>query len=100
MNNNQMLNQQEVMLHNIQQNQFYVLDLALYLDTHPNDPVALYRHKQYSMYLRQLIEAYEAQFGPLNVYSVERADTWRYINGPWPWDTRKDMAKEANRKER
>lgn len=90
-NKNQVLSEQQAMLQNLQQLQFAVNDLALFLDTHPNDPVALYRHKQYSTQLKQLKDIYENQYGPLCLYSVERGDSWRYIDGPWPWDTRYDM---------
>jgi spore coat protein JB len=78
--------QEQRMIYVIMQLQVAVLDLALYLDTHPNDPVALYRHKAYSTQLMKLRSEYEALFGPLNVYSVETGDNWRYINGPWPWE--------------
>lgn len=78
--------QEERMLHGIMQLQVAINDLALYLDTHPNDPVALYKHKEYSTQLRKLRNDYEMLFGPLNVYSVETGDYWRYINGPWPWE--------------
>jgi spore coat protein JB len=100
-NSQQFLNQQQTMLHNIQECEFTVLDLALFLDTHPNDPVALYRHKQFSVYLRQLVEVYEAQYGPMNLYNVEVGETWRYINGPWPWDSDRQIREYYNnRKDR
>lgn len=79
-------NQQQMMLHTIMQYQVAILDLALYLDTHPNDPVALSRHTVYSSQLRKLRDEYEMLYGPLNNYSVETGETWRYINGPWPWE--------------
>ncbi|MDD2495200.1 MAG: spore coat protein CotJB [Tissierellia bacterium] len=78
--------QEQRMLYGIMQLQVAVIDLALFLDTHPNDPVALYKHKAYSTQLMKLKNEYEMLFGPLNLYSVETGDTWRYINGPWPWD--------------
>jgi spore coat protein JB len=95
-NKDQRINQQQAMLRDIQQCQFTVLDLALFLDTHPNDPVALYRHKQYSVYLRKLTQAYEALYGPTCDYSVETSETWRYINGPWPWEqsAKKEMSRD------
>jgi len=83
---NEQSNRQKMMLHNIMQYQVAVLDLALYLDTHPNDPVALYRHKAYTQQLRQLRDEYEMMYGPLNNYSIETGETWRYINSPWPWE--------------
>lgn len=85
--NNQQ-NQQAMLLHSIMQFQVAVLDLALFLDTHPNDPVALYRHKAYSSQLRQLCNEYEMLYGPLNDYAIEAGETWRYNNNPWPWETK------------
>ena len=83
---NTMSRQQEAMLMDIQKLNFAVLDLALFLDTHPNDPVALYRHHAYATQYKQYREAYEAQYGPLCNTTADMADTWRYINSPWPWE--------------
>ncbi len=83
---NGMSRQQQAMLMDIQKLQFATLDLALYLDTHPNDPVALYRHHEYATHLKQYREAYEAEYGPLSNMTAEMGDTWRYINSPWPWE--------------
>ena len=82
----QRFNQQQEMLLEIQKLQFAALDIALYLDTHPNDPVALYRHKMYTDQLKQVKDAYEMQFGPMTIFSHEVGDNWRYINSPWPWE--------------
>ena len=82
----QRFNQQQEMLLEIQKLQFAALDTALYLDTHPNDPVALYRHKVYTDQLKQVKDAYEMQFGPMTIFSHEVGDNWRYINSPWPWE--------------
>jgi spore coat protein JB len=48
------LRQQQEMLLEVQKLQFAALDTALFLDTHPNDPVALYRHKMYIDRLKRL----------------------------------------------
>lgn len=84
--NYQIHNEEQSMFLDIQKLQFAIYDLALYLDTHPNDPVALYRHKMYTSQLMQLRNAYETQFGIMSIMNHEVGDTWRYINGPWPWD--------------
>jgi spore coat protein JB len=78
--------QQEAMLMDIQKLHFAALDLALYLDTHPNDPVALYRHHEYATHLKKYREAYEYEYGPMCNMTAEMGDTWRYINSPWPWE--------------
>lgn len=84
--NNLMFNEEQLMLLDIQKLEFAIYDLALYLDTHPNDPVALYKHKMYTNQHMQLKRAYEAQFGIMSIMGHELGDTWRYINDPWPWD--------------
>ena len=83
---NQKMSRQQEMLLQVQTLQFAALDIALYLDTHPNDPVALYRHKMYTEKLKEVKDAYEIQFGPMTIFSYESGDNWRYINSPWPWD--------------
>ncbi|MGD9566854.1 MAG: spore coat protein CotJB [Sedimentibacter sp.] len=83
---NNLINEEQSMLLDIQKLEFAIYDLALYLDTHPNDPVALYRHKMLADQLMQLRHAYEAQFGIMSIMGHELGDTWRYIDGPWPWD--------------
>ncbi|MGB4439244.1 MAG: spore coat protein CotJB [Sedimentibacter sp.] len=85
-NNNEMSRQQHAMLSDIQKLQFVVLDLALFLDTHPNDPVAIYRHNAYATQLKKYREAYETQYGPMSIMTADMGDTWRYINSPWPWE--------------
>lgn len=83
---NQRLSPQQEMLLDVQKLQFVTLDTALYLDTHPNDPVALYRHKMYTEQLKQVKDAYEMQYGPMTIFGHEYGDNWRYINSPWPWE--------------
>lgn len=83
---NQRLSPQQEILLDVQKLQFVTLDTALYLDTHPNDPVALYRHKMYTDQLKQVKDAYEMQYGPMTIFGHEYGDNWRYINSPWPWE--------------
>ncbi len=84
--NNQMSREQQLLLLDIQGLEFAAYDLALYLDTHPNDPVALYRHKRVTDQLRRLRYIYETQYGIISIMGSESEDVWRYVNGPWPWD--------------
>lgn len=81
-----MINEEQYMLLDIQKLEFAIYDLSLYLDTHPNDPVALYKHKSLTNQLMQLKRAYESRFGIMSIMDHEPGETWRYVNGPWPWD--------------
>ena len=81
-----MTEQQQALLNSLSQYQFATLDLALYLDTHPNDPVALYKHNACCTQYNQLKAAYERMYGPLSLYDCDPSGEWRYINEPWPWN--------------
>ena len=63
---------------------FAINDLALYLDTHPQDTKAIRLHSEYSQRQSILAEKYQEQYGPLTInYS---SDTWNWIDEPWPWE--------------
>ena len=49
----------------IQAADFVLVELTLYLDTHPDDQNALHQFRQYSDYSRQLKQIFEGKYGPL-----------------------------------
>ena len=67
---------------------FMVVDLNLYLDTHPNDRRALAEYNRHTMHAAALRQQYEQHYGPLCV--VGRTSPlpypWRWIDEPWPWE--------------
>ena len=65
--------------------QFAVYDIALYLDTHPNDTRAKIVHKEYAEKLHELIMEYEEMYSPLTLLS-HHGDYSKYVNSPWPWE--------------
>lgn len=71
---------------------FAIVEMNLYLDTHPEDKDALCLFHQYQEKREQLIEAYEAQFGPYisNVNDVQ-GDKFTWICNPWPWEYSKEV---------
>lgn len=79
-------NREQMLLNEIMKYQFAVLDIALFLDNHPNDPVALSYQYKYATMLKQLRCEYERYYGPLTYYYPEKCNKWRYIKGPWPWE--------------
>lgn len=81
-----MINEENLMLLDIQKLEFAIYDIALYLDTHPNDQVALYKHKALTHQLMQLRNVYESRYGIMSVMNHEIGETWRYISSPWPWE--------------
>lgn len=63
--------------------EFAVIELALYLDTHPEDEKALCLHKKYCKELKELKDKYQKVYGPLTINFP--CNKWRWIEEPWPW---------------
>ena len=72
------------MLQNIMCYKFAINDLALYLDTHPEDQKALCLHREYSKVLRDLTDKYQKVYGPLTIEFP--CNKWRWLEQPWPWE--------------
>lgn len=63
---------------------FTINDLALYIDTHPNDEKAVELHKQYSIQYRNSYEEYQRKYGPLSIFCP--CNSWKWLANPWPWE--------------
>ncbi|MBX6396251.1 MAG: spore coat protein CotJB [Alicyclobacillaceae bacterium] len=65
---------------------FVLLELQLYLDTHPGDLQALQQFHSWRE-RRKLIKAqFEARFGSLHpVDSTRASHHWDWVETPWPW---------------
>ena len=74
------------LLEQIQAADFVLVELTLYLDTHPQDARALQQFNQYSEYSNQLKAIFVPRYGPLLQYGNSPAGaTWDWGSGPWPW---------------
>ncbi len=72
------------MMNKIRSYQFGIIELALYLDTHPEDQKALCLHKRYCKELKELEDKYQKVYGPLTInYPCNK---WRWLEEPWPWE--------------
>ena len=63
---------------------FAINDLALYLDTHPNDTNAIRMHCEYSEKQIALTAEYQRLYGPLTINFM--SNSWDWIDEPWPWE--------------
>ncbi len=72
------------MLMKIRELDFAIVELALYLDTHPRDQKAICLHKKYCRELRDLKDKFQRKYGPLSIYYP--CNKWRWIEEPWPWE--------------
>ena len=63
---------------------FSINELALYLDTHPDDEKALCLHRKYCKEVKDLKDKYQKVYGPLTInYPCNK---WRWLETPWPWE--------------
>ena len=74
------------LLRKISEYQFVAVELNLYLDTHPGDEAARADYLFYSTKLRELMRAYEEQFGPLMNFGHSPTDVGCYVCSEWPWE--------------
>ena len=65
---------------------FTVLDLTLYLDTHPDDPGALSYFSDAKARYQEAKANYQQQVGPVRVGDVDSSSGWSWVETPWPWE--------------
>jgi len=73
-------------LEELQKTDFALVELTLYLDTHPTDMQAVQQFNQLAQRRQQLAHAFEMKHGPLMQYghSFSRFP-WQWVETPWPW---------------
>lgn len=65
---------------------FVLVELTLYLDTHPDDVEAINQFNHYAKERKQLKKVFESQFGPLLQYGNSYSNyPWNWNDSPWPW---------------
>ena len=80
-------NERETLLYQVMQYKFALIELNLYLDTHPNDTEMINLYNQYQTIEKQMCDKYESMYGPLTLDSnYLNKNTWVWKNSPWPWE--------------
>lgn len=65
---------------------FMIIELHLYLNTHPMDKEALAKHNSLVMQSHALKQNYERLYGMLSSQGSCSPYPWQWINEPWPWE--------------
>jgi spore coat protein JB len=85
-NMKQMDEQYYELLHEIQQIDFVILELNLYLNTHPNDQMAIAQYNECVQKSMHLKKNFEAIYGPLTSFGYSYSKVpWQWNKAPWPW---------------
>lgn len=74
------------LLEQLQAVDFVLVELTLYLDTHPDDFEAINQFNHYAKERKHLKKSFESQFGPLLQYGNSYSGyPWNWKDTPWPW---------------
>lgn len=76
----------EQLMRAIQMYCFYLVDLKLYLDTHPDCMEALEFFKEYSELLDEAKQRYAEEYGGITPYVADGDTHFTWTDGPWPWE--------------
>lgn len=65
---------------------FMIQELALYLDTHPDDSEALELYRAYQRMYKKGCEEFSQKNGPLSHNQAVESKKYSWLNDPWPWE--------------
>ena len=77
---------QEQMLKDITTIDFVLVDLMLFLDTHPFDRSAMEYYNHYSRLKNQMVREFSQKFYPLTLDLADSNREWRWGMAPLPWE--------------
>ena len=79
------VSEQEIMMKRIASIDFAVVELNLYMDTHPDDQEVNAKLNDYREQSAELRKQYQEKYGPITSKSIED-NRWGWISDPWPWN--------------
>ena len=80
----------EALLTLIRRLDFALVEVNLYLDTHPYSRTALNYFERLLCERKQAADRYEATFGPLTAMAGGMHEEWTWSTGAWPWQIDKE----------
>ncbi|MED4343760.1 spore coat protein CotJB [Heyndrickxia coagulans] len=73
-------------LEELQALDFAIVELNLYLDTHPDDQAAIEQYNTFVHARKKVKRAFEKQFGTLTNFGHSYSPTpFQWKEPPWPW---------------
>ena len=79
------MNEQAELLTKVDAYSFAAHDVALYLDTHPNDQDMIRLYDSLNEDVKKVTNEYENKFGPL-LKNGATGYPWAWNESPWPWE--------------
>lgn len=79
-------NNRAEMLRRVQQMNFVMIDVGLFLNNQPENRAALELFGKYQALYAKAKREFEDLFGPLNYEGIRASDGWTWLQEPWPWE--------------
>ncbi|RCX13877.1 spore coat protein JB [Anaerobacterium chartisolvens] len=79
------MDNREKMLKEVMAADFTVIDLNLYLNTHPCEHKTIMFYNAAVQRAKFLRDSFERMYGPLTPFTCMRCP-WPWIESPWPWE--------------
>ncbi|MFB5267332.1 spore coat protein CotJB [Paenibacillus enshidis] len=74
------------LLERLQELDFVLVELNLYLNTHPNDLQAIEQYNQLTRDRMQVAHHFQLLYGPLQNFGHAYSKyPWEWSKAPWPW---------------
>ncbi|MDE6020911.1 MAG: spore coat protein CotJB [Ruminococcus sp.] len=80
------MNERRELLCTLQQYDFALYDLQLYLDSHPECKEAMQKYKKYKAMRQNILEQYTRLYGPVRADQSDTNEKWNWVQNPWPWE--------------
>ena len=80
------MGRQEQLLRDIGIVSFVVIELTLYLDTHPTDRSAMEYFNHYRNIRNQMTKEFSTKYYPLTTDMTECGKDWKWGAAPLPWE--------------
>lgn len=80
------MNNKEQMLKDISIVDFVMIELTLYLDTHPFDRNAMEYFNHYARIRQQMMKEFAQKYYPLTKDLAESNKEWKWGSAPLPWE--------------
>lgn len=79
------MNDRQKLMKQIASLDFAIIELHIFLNTHPDDMTAAQKMDEYIEKSNKLRAEYEEKYGPIQSTDIS-SNQWAWISNPWPWD--------------
>lgn len=76
----------EALMNEIMALNFSIIDLNLYLNTHPCDRTAINYYNLYVQKYMMLVDRFQKMFGPITMGTFQSRCPWQWVENEWPWE--------------